>query len=203
MRIARSSSRLLGWGVGGVCLSACWRPPPVWAWRPTRSGPGSPPGCGPGDPPQARPLNFPLGVGLETPPGQTPQLPTRCGPGDPPRPDPSTSPWVWAWRPTRHAGIPPLPLETCMACWDTTPPCGQNDRHVQKHNLRKLRLRAVIKPFCRKRSIYTIQSTQKNTCNRFWLFKLDMILALRKLDRDFGMVLTLNTASLNGILIGM
>ena len=35
---------------------------------------------------------IPLGMGLENPPpGQTPQLP----------------PWVWAWRPTRHAGIPP------------------------------------------------------------------------------------------------
>ena len=35
----------------------------------------------------------PRGVGLETPSGQTPQLP----------------PWVWAWRPARHAGIPPSP----------------------------------------------------------------------------------------------
>ena len=40
-----------------------------------------PPGCGSGDPP-ARPLNLLPGVGLETP-----------------QPDPSTSPWVWAWRP--------------------------------------------------------------------------------------------------------
>ena len=74
--------------VGGVCLSACWDPPWVWTWRP---------------PP-------PPGMGLETPPGQTPQL----GPGDlqgmlgyhhPP------------WRPaTRHAGIPS--------------PCEQNHRHV-------------------------------------------------------------------------
>ena len=43
----------------------------------------------------------PPGVGLETPP--------QCGPGDTPRPDPSTSPWVWAWRPARHARIPPPP----------------------------------------------------------------------------------------------
>ena len=28
-------------------------------------------------------LGYPLGVGLETPPGQTPQLPPGCGPGDP------------------------------------------------------------------------------------------------------------------------
>ena len=25
--------------------------------------------------------------------------PQWCGPGHPPRPDPSTAPWVWAWRP--------------------------------------------------------------------------------------------------------
>ena len=88
-----------------------------------------------GDPPT------PPGVGLETHsqvwawrpiprcgPGDRP----GCGPGDPlprpstspwvwawrpphPRPDPSSSPWVWAWRPARHAGIPP---------------CEQNHRHV-------------------------------------------------------------------------
>ena len=81
---------------GGVCLSACWDTPQVWAWRPPRCGPGDPPlarpnfppGCGPGEPSQARPLNFP--------------------------------PWMWAWRPARHAGIPPNPLEKCKACWDTT-----------------------------------------------------------------------------------
>ena len=54
---------------------------------------GYTPGCGPGDPPlQARSLNFPPECGLgDPPPGQTPQLP----------------PWVWAWKPARHAGIPP------------------------------------------------------------------------------------------------
>ena len=30
----------------------------------------------------------------------------------------------------------------CSMHWGRLP-CGQNDRHVQKHNLRKLRLRAV------------------------------------------------------------
>ena len=77
------------------------------------------PGCGPGDPPRPDPSTSPLGVGLETPPGQTPQLLPGCGPGDPPpRPDPLTSP----------LGVG---LETCNACRDTTPlPCGQNDRHV-------------------------------------------------------------------------
>ena len=54
--------------------------------------------------------------------------PPECGPGDP-----STSPWVWAWRspwrPVRHAGIPAQGDlcnacwdSTCNACWDTTPP---------------------------------------------------------------------------------
>ena len=42
---------------------------------------------------------LPLGVGLETPPpGQTPQA----------------LPWVWAWKPARHARIP-------------SPACGQTD----------------------------------------------------------------------------
>ena len=90
MRTACSSSR---WGVG-VCLSACSDAPP-------RCGPGDPLGCGPGDPPRCGPgdhqgvdLETTPGLGLETPhPSQTPQLP----------------PWVWAWKPTRHAGIPPSP----------------------------------------------------------------------------------------------
>ena len=66
MRATRSSSRLLGGGSASVHSGI------------------HPSGCGPGDPPLARPLNFPPGVGLETPPGQTPQLPPGCGPGDPP-----------------------------------------------------------------------------------------------------------------------
>ena len=51
--------------------------------------------------------------GVSTPPGaETPLLeqvpPPGCGPGDPPRPDPpQLPPWVWAWKPARHAGIPP------------------------------------------------------------------------------------------------
>ena len=72
MRTACSSSRLLGGGVSasvhagippplGVGLETpwvwAWRTPWVWAWRP--------PWCGPGAP-QARPLDFPLGVSLET-----------------------------------------------------------------------------------------------------------------------------------------
>ena len=77
MRTARSSGRLL-WGGGG--LPQCML--------------GYPPGCGPGDtPPPVWAWRHPLGMGLETPPGQTPQLP----------------PWVWAWRPARHARIPAPP----------------------------------------------------------------------------------------------
>ena len=94
---------------GDVCLSACWdtplgvglETPPVWAWR-------LPPGVG---------LETPLGVGLENPLGVGLENPSRpnlltsppgCGPGDPPQGQtPQLSPWVWAWRPARHAGIPP------------------------------------------------------------------------------------------------
>ena len=93
---------------------------------PSGCGPGDHTGCGPGDPP---------------PPG--------CGPGDP------------LARPLNFPPPPPgvgleTPLETCKACWDTTPPrrpaarhagippamhagipppCEQNDRQVQKYYL--------------------------------------------------------------------
>ena len=137
-------------------------------------GPGDPPECGPGDPPTWvwawRP---PLGVGLETPPGQTPQFPIWVWAWRPspyqtpqfppwvwaleilPRPDPSTSPlgvgpgdppqarplnfsiWVWALEDPLQARPLNFPLgvglETCNACWNTTPPtphCAQNDRHA-------------------------------------------------------------------------
>ena len=51
--------------------------------------------------PSQIPLNFPLGCG----PGPDPlNFPLDYGPG----PDPSKfPPWVWAWKPARHAGIPP------------------------------------------------------------------------------------------------
>ena len=115
MRTARNSNRLLEGVSASVMLGSplgvgLETPPQMWTWRPPGQIPQLPPGWGPGDPPQARPLNFPPG----------------CGPGDPaPRPDPSTSPlsvgletspppgqtpqtpWVWAWRPAMHAGIPP------------------------------------------------------------------------------------------------
>ena len=109
MRTARSSSRH-----GGVSTQT---PPeagtprsryPPGAGTPQSRHPQSrnPPLCGPGDPPSQIPLNFPLG----------------CGPGDPPRPDPpQLPPWVWAWKPARHAGIPPPPpplgqTHTCKLC---------------------------------------------------------------------------------------
>ena len=71
------------------------RPPRVWAWRPPGCGPGDQPGCGPGDQPGCGPGD-PPGVGLDTP-----------------WPDPSTSPWVWAWR------LPPpaRPLKFHPGCW--------------------------------------------------------------------------------------
>ena len=60
-----------------------------------------PSGCGPGDP---------SGYGTGDP------LP-RCGPGDPlPGQTPQALPWVWAWRPARHAGIlpPTVDRQTCV-----------------------------------------------------------------------------------------
>ena len=101
MRTARSSS------CQGVCLSACWNTaPPVWSWR----TPWPDPSISPLGVAQARPLNFPPGVGLETPPHQ---------------PDPSSSPLGVGlerckacldtpptpfWIPAGHAGMPPPPL---------------------------------------------------------------------------------------------
>ena len=114
-----------GCGPGGPPQVWAWRHPWVWAWRPPQvwAWRYPPQGVSLETPsPQPDPSTSPLGVGLETPPGQTPQLP----------------PWVWAWRPAKHAAIPPLPPETfckacwdttCNACWDTTPP-QQNHRHV-------------------------------------------------------------------------
>ena len=81
-----------------------------------------------GIPPQGVGLELPLGVGLETPPGQTPNFPPGCGPGDPPGQTPQLPPRVWAWRPARHAGIPP--------------PCGQTDtcKNITFANLRAVKI---------------------------------------------------------------
>ena len=57
-------------------------------------------------PPLARsPSTSPLAVGLDHIPLN---FPPGFGPGDPPQSDPpKLPPWVWAWKPARHAGIPP------------------------------------------------------------------------------------------------
>ena len=66
-----------------------------------------PPAAGVGCLPQCM-LGYPPGVGLETPPGQTPQcLPWVWAWRPPPGQTPQLPHWVWAWRPARHAGIPP------------------------------------------------------------------------------------------------
>ena len=57
----------------------------------------------------------------------------------------TTSPWAWPWT------LPDVGLDTPLPNPPTSPlgvgldthPNEQNDRHVQKHHLRKLRLRAV------------------------------------------------------------
>ena len=93
----------------GVCLSACWyRHPP-------------PPGVGLETPLPRSPSTSPLGVGLETPPQpDVLNFPLGCGPGDP--------------SPARSPQLLPLDvgLETCKACWDTTPtPMNRmTDRHL-------------------------------------------------------------------------
>ena len=78
---------------GGICLSACLENPHVWAWRPH------------------------LDVGLETPPGQTPQLPPIWAWRAPKSQTPQAPPWMCNWKPARHAGIyPPSPETCCKAC---------------------------------------------------------------------------------------
>ena len=108
-----------GWGSASV--HAGMHSPGVGLETPLGCGPGDPARCGPGDHPGVD-LETTPGFGLETPhPSQTPQLP----------------PWVWAWKPTRHAGIPPSPRDLlqgmlgyhlqCMLGYD---PPGKNARHV-------------------------------------------------------------------------
>ena len=64
----------------------------------------------------------PREIGLETPPGVGLKTPTphvgletlpspQCGPRDPHSQTPHLLPWVWAWKPARHAGIPPSPRD--------------------------------------------------------------------------------------------
>ena len=119
MRTARSSSRRDG--EGSASVHAGIDPHQVWAWRPL--------GCGRGDTPQPDPPQLPPWVWAWRPPWPDPlNFPLGCGPGDTPGQIPSTSPWVSAWRPP-WPDPPELPppgvgLETCKACWDSTPSPG-------------------------------------------------------------------------------
>ena len=87
-------------------------PHPPWSRHSLGCGPGDPPRCGPGDP-------------LLHPKLDPPQLPPWVWAWRSPWPDPpQLPPWVWAWRPPWPDPLNfPLGvrLETCKACWDTTP----------------------------------------------------------------------------------
>ena len=78
-------------------------PPWVWAWRPWPDPLNFPLGCGPGDTLGPIPLNFSLWCGHGDTPGQI-LLIFSLGSEDPPSQIP--------------LGVG---LETCKACWDTTP----------------------------------------------------------------------------------
>ena len=96
-------------GVGLGTPPWCWPgDPQVWDWRPPTCGPGDPLGCGPGDLPSQIPLNFPLGCGPGDPPAQIPPTSTLGVSLETPWPDPPQLPLrVWAWKPARHARIWP------------------------------------------------------------------------------------------------
>ena len=81
---------------GGVCLSACWDTPQVWAWRPPS------PMCGPGDPPGQTPQLPPWVWGWR--PTRNTGIPTHPLPPTPPRPA-----CLAGIPPAMHAGIPPTP----------------------------------------------------------------------------------------------
>ena len=125
-----------------VVSHAC--PPP--REQPCMPPPGSNYAC---PPPQEQPC---------TPPPEQPHVPLpRSNHACPPE-QPCTPPQATMHAPlgaTMHA-----PLGATMHAPPGSnyarPPCGQNDRHVQKHNLRKLRLRAVI--------IQTSSSASRFTC---------------------------------------
>ena len=81
----------------------------------------------------------PLGAG--TPPEQAPPW-EQAPPQEqaPPWTDPpELPPWVWAWKPARHAGIP-TPLETCCkACWETTcNACWDSTPYEQTHTCKNI-----------------------------------------------------------------
>ena len=153
MRTARSSSRLLGVGGGWGCLPQCmlgYTPqpgpgPPAWAWTPCPLGVGlDPPQCGPGPPwvwawtprvwawiPQPDSSTSPLGLGLDTPPGQTPQPPPGLGLDNPPPLDRILDTCFWKyylaptslWAVINHILPPPTKLRedvftcVCLSMW--------------------------------------------------------------------------------------
>ena len=90
-------------------------------------------------PPARSPSSSSLGVGLEIPPGQIPLNFSLGVVLETPWPDlPQLSPWVWAWKPARYAGIPPSsPGDLvqcmlgyhlqCMLGYHPPPPCEQTD----------------------------------------------------------------------------
>ena len=126
MRTACSSSRR---GGGSASVHAGIHPLGVGLESPLGCGPADPSPCMGLETPQARPLKFPFWcgpadpprvwacrpppcMGLETPQARPLKFLLGCGPGAP-WPDPSTSP----------LGVG---LETCKACWDTTPPAARH-----------------------------------------------------------------------------
>ena len=114
------------------------------------------------------PSTSPLGVTLD-------QVPLNftlgCGSGAPQPDPPKLRPWVWAWKPARHAGIPPpswrpaarhVGIPPAMhAGIAPPPPCGQTHT-CKKHNLRKLRLRAVMKT-----TSWGISANYRTPCRAF------------------------------------
>ena len=80
-------------------------------------------------PPRAHPPGAGTPPGPATPPEQAHTPTPRAGT---PQSDPlQLPPWVWAW--TRSPSTSPLGvgLETCKACWDTTPlPSRPAARHA-------------------------------------------------------------------------
>ena len=129
MRTAPRSSHLCG--VSGLrCMLG---------YTPHGFGCGDPPGVGLENPPRPDPSTSPLGVGLETPLAR-----------------PLKPPQVWAWKPARHAGIPPLPWRPARHAGIPPgrhagippPPVNRITDTCKKHNLAPTSLWVVIKQEC-------------------------------------------------------
>ena len=106
-----------------------------WSRHPPEQAPpgtGTPLGAAPRsrNPCGQIPLNFPLGCGPGT---RSPSISPLAVGLETPRPDPpKLPPWVCAWKPARHAGIPPLRpaarhagIPPAMHA-GIAPPCGQS-----------------------------------------------------------------------------